>query len=62
MIRKDYLPFGRPDFSDEEIAAVTQILRTGWVGMGSETIEFEKELAAFLNAPYVVTLNSCTSP
>jgi perosamine synthetase len=61
MMRKDYLPFGRPDFSEEEIAAVTRTLRAGWVGMGGETIAFEEELGAFLNAPYVVTVNSCTS-
>ncbi len=61
MIRKDYLAFGKPNFSDEEIAAVTQVLRSGWVGTGPETIAFEKELAVFLDAPHVVTVNSCTS-
>ena len=60
-IRGDYLPFGRPNFSDEEIAAVTAVLRSGWVGMGPETIAFESELASFVGAPHVVTVNSCTS-
>jgi dTDP-4-amino-4,6-dideoxygalactose transaminase len=36
-------------------------MRSGWVGMGPETIAFEEELAAFLDAPHVVTVNSCTS-
>lgn len=61
MMRKDYLPFGRPNFSDEEIGAVTRVLRSGWVGMGPETIAFETELAEFLGVPHVVTVNSCTS-
>lgn len=61
MIRKDFLPFGKPNFSDEEIAAVTRILRSGWVGMGPETIAFERELAEYVGAPHVVTVNSCTS-
>lgn len=61
MIRKDYLPFGKPNFSDEEISAVTRVMRSGWVGMGPETIAFERELAEYLSAPYVVTANSCTS-
>lgn len=61
MTRKEYLPFGKPNFSDEEIAAVERVLRSGWVGMGPETIAFERELAAFLHAPHVVTVNSCTS-
>ncbi len=59
--RSEYLAFGRPDFSDEEIAAVTAVLRSGWVGMGPETIAFETELSSFLDAPHVVTVNSCTS-
>lgn len=61
MTRTDFLPFGRPNFSDEEIAAVTRVLRSGWVGMGAETIAFEQELAVYLSAPHVVTVNSCTS-
>jgi dTDP-4-amino-4,6-dideoxygalactose transaminase len=61
VARGEYLPFGKPNFSDEEIAAVTRVLRSGWVGMGSETIAFEKELAEYLGAPHVVTVNSCTS-
>ena len=61
MPRKDFLPFGRPNFSDHEIAAVTRVLRSGWVGMGPETIAFEQELAACAGAPHVVTVNSCTS-
>jgi UDP-4-amino-4-deoxy-L-arabinose-oxoglutarate aminotransferase len=55
------LAFGKPKFTDEEIAAVTNVLRSGWIGMGPETIAFEQELAKFVGVPHVVTLNSCTS-
>jgi dTDP-4-amino-4,6-dideoxygalactose transaminase len=61
MIRDNYLPFGKPHFSDGEIDAVTRVLRSGWVGMGPETIAFENELAEYVGAPHVVTVNSCTS-
>jgi dTDP-4-amino-4,6-dideoxygalactose transaminase len=61
VIAKDYIPFGKPNFSDEEIAAVTRVLKSGWIGMGPETIAFETELAEFVGAPYVVAVNSCTS-
>ena len=60
-IRQDYLPFGRPNFSAEEINAVVRVMESGWIGMGAETIAFEKELATFVGAPYVLTVNSCTS-
>ena len=56
-----YIPFGKPDFGDEEIAAVTRVLRSGWIGQGPEALEFEKELAQYIDIPHVVTVNSCTS-
>lgn len=60
-LRPDYLPFGRPDFSDEEIAAVVRVMRSGWVGMGPEVQAFERELADAVGAPHVVTVSSCTT-
>lgn len=60
-IRPNYLPFGKPNFSDKEIDAISRVLHSGWVGMGPETLAFEQELAAYLDVPHVVTVNSCTS-
>lgn len=59
--RPDYLPFGKPDFTEEEISAVTRVMKSGWIGMGPETIAFEGELSEYVGAPEVVTVNSCTS-
>jgi len=59
--RKDFLAFGRPHFGSEEVEAVIRVLRTGWVGMGPEVIAFERELADYLGAAHVVTVNSCTA-
>jgi len=59
--RETYLAFGTPDFTDAEIDAVARVMRSGWVGMGAETISFEKELAEYIGAPEIVTVNSCTS-
>jgi len=61
MTRREYLPFGKPNFSEQEIIALTRTLRSGWVGMGPETLAFEHELADYLEVPAVVTVNSCTS-
>lgn len=60
-IRPDYLPFGRPDFTEEEISAVARVMRSGWIGLGPETRLFEQELAAATGAPHVVTVSSCTA-
>lgn len=59
--RDTYLAFGIPDFTDAEINAVARVMRSGWVGMGQETISFEQELSEYLGAPEVVSVNSCTS-
>ncbi len=59
--RETYLAFGIPDFTDAEIDAVSRVMRSGWVGMGQETLFFEQELCEYLGAPQVVTVNSCTS-
>ena len=56
-IRSEYLPFGRPNFGDEEITAVTETLRNGWVGMGKETLKFEEEVFQFLDADH--TFKGC---
>ncbi|HTY98593.1 MAG TPA: DegT/DnrJ/EryC1/StrS family aminotransferase, partial [Rhodocyclaceae bacterium] len=56
-----FIAFGRPDFGEAEIEAVARVMRSGWVGMGPETIAFEKELGHYVGAPEVVAVNSCTS-
>lgn len=60
-MRNEYLAFGRPDFTEVEIEAITRVMRSGWIGMGPETLAFEAELAEYLGAAHVVAVNSCTS-
>ena len=59
--RETYLPFGAPSYSEAEIDAVVRIMRSGWLGQGQETLDFETELQAYLGVPEVVLVNSCTS-
>lgn len=60
-IRPHYLAFGTPDYTEAEIEAVAQVMRSGWVGQGQETQAFEAELQAHFGVPEVVLVNSCTS-
>ena len=60
-VRSDYLAFGKPSFTQSEIEAVARVLKSGWVGMGPETLTFEQELAEFTGAGDIVSVNSCTS-
>jgi len=51
----------KPDMGDEEVQAVAEVLRSGWLGLGPRTAEFEKRFAQFIGVPHVVAMNSCTA-
>ena len=55
------VPFSRPDLGEEEIAAMTEAVRSGWLTMGPRTQEFEKSFAEWAGAPHAVAVNSCTA-
>jgi len=60
-MRPDYLPFHLPSIGDEEIAAVVETLRSGWLTSGPRVKQFEAEFAAFVGARNAVAVNSCTA-
>ena len=57
-----FLPFALPDIGDEEIAAVVDCLRSGWVTTGPKTREFEQQFAAYLgDGVEAISVNSATA-
>ena len=58
--RRPTLPFSRPDIGEEEIAAVADCLRSGWITSGPLTAEFEREFAASVGARHALAFSSCT--
>ena len=57
----DRVPFHRPAIGDEEIAAVTAVLRSGWLTSGPECQAFEREFASTVGATHAIAVNSCTA-
>jgi dTDP-4-amino-4,6-dideoxygalactose transaminase len=55
------VPFHRADLGEEEVQAVTDVIRSGWLTMGSKTFEFEKQFARYVGASYAVAVSSCTA-
>jgi perosamine synthetase len=55
------IPLFKPSCTDAEVKEVNRVLRSGWWGMGPETIAFEKEFAKFVGVQHAVAVNSCTS-
>lgn len=51
----------KPDISEEEIAAVSEVLRSGWLGLGPRTAEFEERFSAYVGTRSAVGVNSGTS-
>ena len=59
--RTVFLPFHTPDIGDEEITAVTEVLRSGWLTTGPKVHAFEQAFASYIGAPHAVAVNSCTA-
>lgn len=55
------LPFTRPDIGEAEIAAVVDVLRSGWLTTGAQSRRFEDEFREAVGAGYAVAVNSCTA-
>lgn len=59
--KQSLIPVFKPNYGSEEIAAVTNVLKSGWIGLGPKTEEFEKKFAEYIGVPYAIALNSATS-
>ncbi|AKN29545.1 capsular biosynthesis protein [Clostridium carboxidivorans P7] len=55
------IPFSPPDVGEEEIKAVTEVLRSGWITSGPKTAEFETKVAEYLQTGKALALNSDTA-
>ena len=60
-MRSEFLVFGKPRIEEEDIAEVVATLRSGWIGMGPRTIQFERDFAAYTGAKHAIAVNSCTA-
>lgn len=57
----DHIPLLRPWLGEEEISAVSEVIRSGWISQGLRVIEFEDAVAKYVGATHAVATNSCTS-
>jgi len=59
--RTEFLPFHVPEIGQEEIDAVVDTLRSGWLTTGPKVRAFEAAFAQYVGVPYAVAVNSCTA-
>ncbi|MGA2023304.1 MAG: DegT/DnrJ/EryC1/StrS aminotransferase family protein [Steroidobacteraceae bacterium] len=57
---QDFLPFTRPSIDEATIAAVADVLRSGWITSGPQVREFEAQLSAYCAGRPVRALSSGT--
>ncbi len=55
------IPVFRPGFDDDVIESLRTVFKSGWLGSGPKSIEFEKAFAAYTRSEYAVALNSGTA-
>ena len=55
------VPLCRPSLGDQEIDAVVEVLKSGWIAHGEYNSKFEGAFAKLIGVPQAVTMNSCTS-
>lgn len=56
-----FLPFSRPAITDEEIEAVAQVLRSGWITTGPKNHELEQLFCETYGCQHAVTVCSATA-
>jgi len=58
---KRSVPLCIPEMGDEEVRAVAEVLKSGWLAHGPMNHELEKAFVELVGVPHAVSLNSCAS-
>jgi len=61
LVREEPIPFHRACFDEAEVAAVSEVVRSGWVTMGSKTLEFERRFQEYVGATHAIAVSSGTA-
>ena len=55
------IPYGQQKIDDDDIAAVTKVLRSDYLTQGPEVENFENAFSTFVSAEFTIAVNSATS-
>jgi dTDP-4-amino-4,6-dideoxygalactose transaminase len=58
---KPFIPFAPPDLGQDEIDAVAEVLRSGWLTGGPKVREFEEAFRAITGAEHALAVSSATA-
>ncbi len=60
-VTEQIVPFHRAAVGEQEAQAAADVVRSGWITMGSRTIEFEEKFAAYVGAKHAIGVCSGTA-
>ena len=60
-VRPKFLIFGKPKITSKEIVEVNKTIRSGWLGTGPKTHQFEEDFKKYIGCKHAVAINSCTA-
>ncbi|MBN1764138.1 MAG: UDP-4-amino-4-deoxy-L-arabinose aminotransferase [Sedimentisphaerales bacterium] len=60
-MRTEFLPFSRPSITEEDIAAVADVLRSGWITTGARAAEFENHFRDYVDSRGALAITSATA-
>lgn len=55
------VPLSKPEIDENEINAVTKVLKSGWIAHGPKNKEMESMFASYIGVKHAIAFNSCTS-
>ncbi len=58
---EEEIPLSKPYIDEEDISAVVEALKSGWLTAGPRVKMFEERFAEYIGTKYAVALNSCTA-
>lgn len=56
-----YIPYARQNISEEDVRAISRVLRSDWLTTGPNVTTFEEEVAQYCGGKFAVAVNSATS-
>lgn len=60
-MRSSFLPFSKPSIDEQDIYAVEEVLRSGWITTGKNAVKFEEEFSKYTGALSSVAICSATA-
>ena len=55
------VPFHRAAVGEDEVQAVSEVMRSGWLTMGPKTFEFETEFAKYVGSQHAIAVSTGTA-